>query len=79
MTDNRIGLVVDTCVTTATSMAEAQAAQARLVEQVFGWLKTIGPLRKTKLRGVARVGWMFAFSAAVYNLLRISNLVAGVC
>jgi transposase len=45
------------------------------VEEVFGWLKTIGLLRKVKLRGVQRVGWLFTFAAAVYNLVRIRNLI----
>ncbi|HMS83970.1 MAG TPA: IS5/IS1182 family transposase, partial [Nitrospira sp.] len=38
--------------------------------------KTVGLLRKVKLRGVPRVGWLFTFAAAVYNLVRIRNLVA---
>jgi transposase len=45
------------------------------VEEIFGWLKTVGLLRKVKLRGVRRVGWLFTFAAAVYNLVRIRNLV----
>lgn len=45
------------------------------VEEIFGWLKTIGLLRQTKHRGVARVGWMFTFATAVYNLVRIRNLL----
>jgi transposase len=45
------------------------------VEEVFGWLKTVGLLRKVKLRGVQRVGWLFTFAAAVYNLVRMRNLV----
>ena len=44
------------------------------VEEIFGWLKTVGLMRKTRHRGVARVGWMFTFAAAVYNLVRIRNL-----
>jgi len=44
------------------------------VEEIFGWLKTIGLLRKTRHRGTARVGWMFVFGLAVYNLVRIRNL-----
>jgi len=44
------------------------------IEEIFGWLKTVGLLRKTRHRGVARVGWMFVFSLAVYNLVRIRNL-----
>ncbi len=31
-------------------------------------------LRKTRHRGVGRVGWMFTFTLAVYNLVRIRNL-----
>ena len=45
------------------------------VEEIFGWLKTVGLLRKVKLRGERRVGWLFTFAAAVYNLVRIRNLV----
>jgi transposase len=45
------------------------------VEEVFGWLKTVGLLRKVKLRGVQRVGWLFTFAAAVYHLVRMRNLV----
>ena len=44
------------------------------VEEVFGWMKTVGLLRKTRHRGLERVGWIFTFTAAVYNLVRIRNL-----
>ena len=46
------------------------------VEEVLGWLKTVGLLRKARHRGVARVGWMFTFTAAVYNLVRMRTLAA---
>jgi hypothetical protein len=46
------------------------------VEEIFGWMNTVGPLRKTRYRGVARVGGMFTFAAAVYNLVRMRTLVA---
>jgi transposase len=45
------------------------------VEEIFGWLKTVGLLRKVKLRGIRRVSWLFTFAAAVYNLVRMRNLV----
>jgi hypothetical protein len=45
------------------------------VEEVFGWMKTIGLIRMTRHRGTARVGWVFTFTAAAYNLVRIRNLV----
>jgi len=44
------------------------------VEEVFGWMKTIGLMRKTRHQGVDRVGWMFVFAAAAYNLIRMRNL-----
>jgi len=46
------------------------------IEEIFGWLKTIGLLRKTRHRGTARVEWMFLFGLAAYNLVRIRNLAA---
>ena len=46
------------------------------IEEIFGWLKTVGGLRKTRHRGLARVGWMFTFALAAYNLVRLRNLVA---
>lgn len=48
------------------------------VEEVFGWMKTIGLLRKTRYRGVERVGWMFVFTAAAYNLVRMRNIVEAI-
>jgi transposase len=51
----------------------------KLVEEIFGWLKTIGLMRKTRHKGVQRGGWMFTFTNAVYNLIRIRNLVGQPC
>jgi transposase len=47
-----------------------------LVEKPFGWMKQIGGLRKVKLRGLAKVEWLFVFTCAAYNLLRIPKLRA---
>jgi Transposase DDE domain len=44
------------------------------VEEIFGWMKTVGPMRQTQYRGTWRVGWMFTLTAAAYNLVRIRNL-----
>jgi transposase len=44
------------------------------VEEIFGWMKTVGMIRQTRHRGKDRVGWMFTFTAAAYNLVRIRNL-----
>lgn len=46
------------------------------VEEVFGWMKRIALQRKTRVRGPDRVGWMFTFAAAAYNLVRMRNLMA---
>jgi transposase len=46
------------------------------IEEVFGWMKTVAGLRKTKLRGLARVDWAFTFAAAAYNLIRAPKLIA---
>ena len=52
----------------------------KLVEQGFGWSKVIGLLRKLRHRGLARVGWIFAFTNAAYNLVRMRTLIGlGVC
>jgi transposase len=48
------------------------------IEEVFGWGKTVGPLRQVKLRGTAKVDWLLTFVAAAYNLVRIRNLLAAV-
>jgi IS5 family transposase len=45
------------------------------IEEVFGWMKTVGLLRKTRHRGVFKVGWVFTFAAAAYNLVRMRNLL----
>jgi hypothetical protein len=53
----------------------AQPESEERVEEVFGWMKTIGLIRKTRHRGIARVGWVFTFTAAAYNLVRTHNLL----
>jgi len=45
------------------------------VEEIFGWLKTVGTMRKTRHRGTGKVGWMFTFSLAAYNLVRMRHLL----
>jgi len=44
------------------------------VEETFGWMKTIGGLRKTRYRGRARVQLHAYLVAAAYNLIRIAKL-----
>ncbi len=45
------------------------------IEEVFGWMKSSAGFRKTRHRGTARVGWMFALNAAAYNLVPLPKLL----
>ena len=47
----------------------------KLVEQVFGWMKTVGGLRKLRHRGGELVDWIVTFTAAAYNLIRLRTLL----
>jgi transposase len=48
------------------------------VEEIFGWMKTVGGMRKLRHRGLHLVSWMFTFAAAAYNLVRIRNLSSAI-
>ena len=54
---------------------EISQRKRKRIEEVFGWMKTVGMLRKTRHRGVFKVGWVFTFTAAAYNLVRMRNLL----
>ena len=45
------------------------------IEECFGWLKDIALMRKLKHRGLLKVGWIFTFAAAAYNLVRMRKLI----
>jgi transposase len=45
------------------------------IEEGFGWMKTVAGLRKTKYRGLGKVGWTFTFAAAAYNPIRLPKLM----
>jgi transposase len=47
-----------------------------LVEKSFGWLKETGRVRQVKVRGLHKVDWVFVFSCAAHNLLRLPRLIA---
>lgn len=44
------------------------------VEEIFGWMKTIAPLRKAHHVGKRKVAWDFTFAAAAFNLIRMRNI-----
>lgn len=64
---------IDNRTTRHEGYAVSQVKRKR-VEEVFGWMKTVALQRKTRFRGLDRVGWMFTFAAAAYNLVRMRNL-----
>jgi len=45
------------------------------IEEVFGWGKEVGGMRRMRLRGLARVGWAFTLRVTAYNLMRLPKLV----
>jgi transposase len=55
---------------------EMSQRKRKRVEQSFGWMKMVGTLKKVKLRGIDKVGWLFTFTGAAYNLCRLRNLMA---
>jgi transposase len=67
--------IIDERTTRHPGYAISQQKRKR-IEEIFGWLKTVAGLRKTRHRGLARVGWMFTFALAAYNLVRMRNLAA---
>jgi transposase len=46
------------------------------VEEIFGWIKTVGNFRRTRFKGQRRTALAAAFVAATYNLLRICRLTS---
>ena len=54
--------------------AKSQRIRKR-IEEAFGWIKTVAGMRRTKLRGLAKVDWSFTFAVAAYNLVRMPKLL----
>jgi transposase len=67
--------IIDERTTRHPGYAISQQKRKR-IEEIFGWLKTVAGLRKTRHRGVALVGWIFTFALAAYNLVRMRNLMS---
>ncbi len=66
---------IDARITRHVGYALSQQKRKR-VEQRFGWMKIIDMLRKVKLRGREKVGWLFTFAAAAYDLMGLQRLKA---
>ena len=71
----RRGSAIDARTTRHAGYGISQTKRKR-IEEIFGWLKTVGLLGKLRHRGIEKVEWIFKFSVAAYNLVRIRNLVA---
>lgn len=70
-----LGTAIDGRTTRHTGYAISQRKR-KLIEQVFGWMKTVGGLRKLRHRGGELVDWIVTFTAAAYNLIRLRTLLA---
>jgi hypothetical protein len=68
------GSAIDSRTTRHASYAISQKKRER-IEESFGWLKDIALLRKLKHCGLFKVGWIFTFAAAAYNLVRLPSLI----
>jgi transposase len=67
------GSAIDGRTTRHPGYAIGQVRRKR-IEESFGWLKTVALLRKVRHRGIFKVGWVFTFAAAAYNLVRMRTL-----
>ena len=68
------GSAIDGRTTCHKGYAVSQRKRKR-IEECFGWMKTIALVRKVRHRGIEKVGWLFTFAAAAYNLVRMRNLL----
>lgn len=62
--------------TTARRGYQVSQRRRKLVEQIFGWVKTAGALGKARLRGLRKVTTQFLLAITTYNLIRITNIQA---
>jgi len=69
------GSAIDGRTTRHEGYAISQHARPR-IEPAFGWLKTVGWLRKVKLRSLPKVDWLVVFASAAFNLRRLTTLMA---
>ena len=75
-TGKKGGSSIDGRTTRHSSYAASQKFRKR-IEEVFGWLKTVGLFRKTRYRGVRKIDWHFTLAVTAYNLVRMRNLGVG--
>jgi IS5 family transposase len=47
----------------------------KMIEEAFGWIKTVGGLRKTRHKGLEKLSGQALFAFAAYNLTRMLSLM----
>jgi transposase len=75
LTRHRGRSAIDGRTTRHPGYAASQRIRKR-IEEPFGWMKTVGGLRRPMLRGLGRVGWAFTLLAAAYDLVCLPKLLA---
>lgn len=73
ITEHR-GSAIDARTTRHPGYAVSQRVRKK-VEEIFGWFKTVGTFRRTRFRGRDRTQLCAYFTAAAYNLLRMTKLL----
>lgn len=53
---------------------EVSQHKRKRVEEIFGWMKTVGGGRKLRFIGKKRNGMWLTFTAAAFNLVRMANI-----
>lgn len=69
------GSTIDARVTRHREYSLGQTIRKR-IEEAFGWGKEVGPLRRIRVRGRARVDMVFSLGATAFNLVRLPKLLA---
>jgi IS5 family transposase len=69
------GSALDGCTTRHPGYA-VSLRRRKLIEEPFGWMKTVGGLHKLRHRGKVKVAAIFTFVCAAYNLVRLRSLLA---
>lgn len=71
--DSRRTSSIDARTTSHPNYAISQRIRKR-IEEGFGWMKTVGRMRKTLYRGIEKIGWQLTLHVAAYNLVRMRTL-----
>jgi IS5 family transposase len=71
--ENRGSAAIDGRTTRHAGYLISQRTRKR-IEEVFGWLKTVGVFRKLRYVGQEKIAWYFTLALSVYNLVRMRSL-----